>query len=190
MNRMSFVEILGIAVSLAMDAFAVSLGAGTHPSVRGPRPSFRLSFHFGLFQFLMPVLGWIVGLGAAWLIGTFAHWVAFALLAFVGGRMIYGAMTAGKDASRKDPSRGLTLIVLSVATSIDSLAVGLTFAMMGINIWYPSVVIGIVTGALCLFGVQLGTRLGARFGQRMEIIGGTMLLLIGVHFIWSELHGG
>ena len=185
MNRMSFFEILGIAVSLAMDAFAVSLGAGTHPSVRGPRPSFRLSFHFGLFQFLMPVLGWIVGLGAARLIGAFAPWVAFALLAFVGGRM-----TAGKDASRKDPSRGLTLIVLSIATSIDSLAVGLTFAMMGVNIWYPSVVIGIVTGALCIFGVQLGTRLGARFGQRMEIIGGTMLLLIGVHFIWSELHGG
>jgi putative Mn2+ efflux pump MntP len=187
---MSFFEILGIAVSLAMDAFAVSLGAGAHPSVRGLRPSFRLSFHFGLFQFLMPVLGWMAGIGAARLIGAFDHWVAFALLALLGGRMIYGGMTAREGTPGDDPSRGLTLIALSVATSIDALAVGVTLAMMGVNIWYPSVVIGIVTGALCIFGVQLGTRLGARFGQRMEIIGGTMLLLIGVHFIWSELHGG
>jgi putative Mn2+ efflux pump MntP len=186
---MNFFEILGIAVSLAMDSFAVSLGAGTHPSVRGLRPSFRLSFHFGLFQFLMPVLGWMAGLGAARLVGSFDHWLAFALLAAVGGRMVYGGIFTREGAPRNDPSRGLTLIALSIATSIDALAVGITLAMMGVNIWYPSIVIGVVTGGLCLFGVQLGTRLGSRFGQRMEIIGGSMLLLIGAHLIWIELCG-
>jgi putative Mn2+ efflux pump MntP len=183
---MSLIDILGIAVSLSMDAFAVSLGVSAHPSMRGFRPSFRLAFHFGLFQFLMPVIGWAVGRAIARHIGAFDHWIAFALLACVGGRMIQAGISTGNEAPRNDPSRGLTLFALSVATSIDALAIGLTLAMMRVNIWYPSVVIGVVTGTLSLVGVQLGKSLSARLGQRMEMIGGLVLILIGLHLLWSH----
>jgi manganese efflux pump family protein len=186
---MSFIDILGIAVSLAMDAFAVSLGAGTHPSMRGFRSLFRVSFHFGLFQFLMPLVGWAVGIAVAGLMGAFDHWVAFALLALVGGHMIQSGFSMGQEAPRNDPSRGMTLLALSIATSIDALAIGLTLAMMRVNIWYPSVVIGIVTGALSILGVLLGKRLSARLGQRTEIIGGAVLILIGLRLVYSHFRG-
>jgi putative Mn2+ efflux pump MntP len=125
---MSFVEILFMAVGLAMDAFAVSLAAGTHKEINGFRPTFRLSFHFGFFQFLMPVLGWALGTKLEGAIQAFDHWIAFGLLAFVGARMIHAGLTSPDDAPRSDPSRGLTLVGLCVATSIDALAVGLSLA--------------------------------------------------------------
>ena len=143
---MSFVEVLLIALGLAMDAFAVCLGAGTTRHINGPRPVFRLSFHFGLFQALMPVLGWLVGSTVQRWIAPFDHWIAFALLAFVGVRMIRSGLDANGEAHATDPSRGATLIMLSVATSIDALAVGLSLAVLSVGIIYPAIVIGIVAG--------------------------------------------
>jgi len=184
---MSLFEILAIAVGLAMDAFAVSLGAGATAYARGARARFRLWFHFGLFQALMPISGWLLGTSVAHSIAAIDHWVAFALLAIVGTRMLRGAMSDHDASFSSDPSRGLTLVMLSVATSIDALAVGLTLAMLNVGIWYASATIGIVTGLLSLLGIRLGNRLGSRFGKRMEAVGGLILLAIGVRILAQHL---
>lgn len=186
---MSFLEILAVAVGLSMDAFAVSLGAGATVHGRNGRARFRLSFHFGLFQGLMPIAGWLLGTSVARYIASLDHWIAFVLLAIVGGRMIYAALSPGEDKYDRDPSRGATLVMLSVATSVDALAVGLTLAMLDVEIWYASATIGLVTGLLSLLAIRLGNRLGARFGRRMEVVGGTILLCIGARILAQHLSG-
>lgn len=184
---MGLIEILFIAVGLAMDAFAVSLAAGTTGRASHPRAMFRLSFHFGLFQFLMPVAGWAMGMNIAVYIEAVDHWVAFGLLAFVGVRMIRAGLNPDERNRKGDPSRGLTLVTLCLATSIDALAVGLSLAMLKVDIWYPSAVVGVVTAGMSLAGIRLGRRLGTAFGKRMEIIGGVILLLIGFRILLSHL---
>jgi putative Mn2+ efflux pump MntP len=184
---MSFAEILLIAFGLAMDAFAVCLGAGTTQHIKGPRPIFRLAFHFGLFQALMPILGWLVGSTIIQWIAPVDHWIAFGLLAFVGVRMIRSGLRGEDESDAVDPSRGATLIILSVATSIDAFAVGLSLAVLGVGIVYPAIVIGLVAGGMSLLGIFLGGRLGKAFGKRMEVIGGLILIAIGVRVVISHL---
>jgi putative Mn2+ efflux pump MntP len=184
---MSLLSILLIAVGMAMDAFAVSLAIGTTRQANRPRPIFRLSFHFGLFQALMPVLGWSAGNAIAALIASFDHWIAFLLLAFVGGRLIRSGFNPNGEAYPGDPSRGGTLIMLCVATSIDALAIGLSLAMLGVDILYPSIVIGVVTAGLSLGGLRIGHRLGKQFGKRMEVLGGLLLIGIGLRVLISHL---
>ncbi len=173
-----------------MDAFAVSLAAGGSGLARGSRATFRLAFHFGLFQFLMPVIGWSIGAGVANRIDAFDHWLAFGLLSFVGIRMVREAVSGEERRYDRDPSRGWSLISLSVATSIDALAVGLSLAMLQVGIWYPSAVIGVVTAGLSFLGVRLGRRLGRALGSRMEIAGGVLLILIGLRILVFHLRGG
>ncbi len=185
---MSLIEILLLAVGLAMDAAAVSLVAGASGLAANRRGTFRLAFHFGLFQFLMPIAGWFVGSRLATLITHIDHWVALALLAFVGGRMIRSGLGPGLK-SPPDPSRGLTLITLSVATSIDALAIGLSLAFLHVGIWKPAAVIGVVTAALSLAALHLGARLGALAGRRMEVAGGVLLILIGARILLAHLRG-
>ncbi len=186
---MPFYELMLIAVSMAMDAVAVCLVAGSLGQADTPRPVFRLSFHFGLFQFLMPVLGWLAGRSVEPLIRNYDHWVAFGLLVFVGLHMIYEALH-GENAHRQDPSRGWTLVVLSVAVSIDALAVGLTLGVLGISVWYPAFIIGLVTGLLSLVALRVGRDFGSRLGARgyiaAEIVGGLVLLGIGVRILFSH----
>jgi putative Mn2+ efflux pump MntP len=184
---MSLWEILVVAAGLSMDAMAVSLAASASHRARGARATFRLAFHFGLFQCLMPIAGWLVGASVARYIGSLDHWIAFGLLAVVGGRMIHAA-TSGDDAKvAGDPSRGATLVVLSVATSIDALAVGLTLAVLGSGIWFASAVIGIVTAVLSCLAMLAGARIGQAFGRRMEIVGGAALIAIGARILWQHL---
>lgn len=180
---MNIFEVLLIAIGLAMDAFAVCLGVGTIQEASGPRRTFRLAWHFGLFQFLMPVLGWFAGKFILSYISPYDRWLAFGLLAFVGVRMIQSGRSPGNREMGGDPSRGWSLVLLSVATSIDALAVGLSLGLLGITIWYPAAVIGVVTGLICWFGVILGNRLGAKFGPRMEMIGGAMLIIMGLKIL-------
>ena len=186
---MTFLEILMIAVSLAMDATAVCLGVGTTSHATKLRSRLRLAYHFGLFQFLMPVIGWLAGTTIAPLIAAFDHWITFGLLLFVGGRMIVSGLNPEAEAYSRDPSRGATLVLLSLATSIDALAVGLSLALLKVNIWYPAAVVGIVTAGMSLLGLQLGNRLGQAFGKRMEIVGGALLVLIGLRILVSHLFG-
>jgi manganese efflux pump family protein len=186
---MTTFEILVIALGLAMDAFAVSLGARTHEKVRGWRAGFRLWFHFGLFQSLMTLAGWFTGAGLEKLIARWDHWLAFGLLALVGGKMIkegFAPANGEKDVQRADPSRGLKMVSLSVATSLDALAVGVTLGVLRVPIWYPGVLIGVVTALLSLLGLQIGQFLGNRFGRRMEMIGGVVLVLIAIRIVFQR----
>ncbi len=182
-------EVLLIAISMAMDAFAVCLVAGSLNQANGGRSAFRLSFHFGLFQFIMPVLGWVAGRTLEPLISNYDHWIALGLLAFVGVRMIVAALR-GEEAQPPDPSRGWTLVALSVAVSIDALAVGLSLGVLGLSVWYPAFIIGIVTGLLSLLGLRLGHRFGSRLGKPVEIVGGLVLIGIGIRIVLSHLMGG
>lgn len=185
---MSPIEILFVALGMAMDAFAVCLGAGARARTCGPRPTFRLAFHFGLFQFIMPVLGWLAGTTIVQYIEPYDHWIAFALLAFVGLRMLRsGANPNGEQQKKNDPSRGWTLILLSIAVSIDALAIGLSLALIGVSVWYPAIVIGVVTGLVSLVGLRLGNGLGKRFGKKMEIAGGMVLILIGARIVLAHM---
>jgi putative Mn2+ efflux pump MntP len=184
---MDFFEIFLIALSMAMDAFAVCLGAGTQERISGPRPTFRLAFHFGLFQFLMPVLGWFAGATIVHYIAAYDHWVAFGLLAFVGGRMVWSGFHPEEEKIKNDPSRGWTLVLLSIAVSIDALAVGLSLGIIGVTIWVPSVVIGVITGLVSWLGLRLGNKMGATFGKRMEIVGGVVLILLGIRILLAHL---
>jgi len=185
---MSFSSIFLIALSMAMDAFAVSLGSGVKIGP-GPRPVFRIAFHFGLFQALLPVVGWLFGNTIEPLVKGIDHWVAFSLLAFVGIRMIRSGLSKEEESFSRDPSRGWTMVMLSVAVSIDALAIGLSLAFLGVNIWTPALVIGLVTGVLSLIGLRVGNGVGKRFGKPVEVLGGLVLIGIGVRIVASHMIG-
>ncbi|MEN6557224.1 MAG: manganese efflux pump MntP family protein [Thermoguttaceae bacterium] len=178
--ELGWLAILGISVGLAMDAFAVSVAAGIALDAVTPRHVFRVGFHFGLFQFLMPILGWLAGSHLAAYISRYDHWVAFALLIYVGGKMLFEAMGEKKNGGGVDPTRGWSLLTLSVATSLDALAVGVSMAMLRVSVWLPSVVIGTVTATLSAVGVTFGGRIGTRWGRWAEVAGGLVLVAIGV----------
>ncbi len=183
---MSFLTITGIAVALAMDAFAVAIAAGVILKTVSFRQFFRLAWHFGLFQAMMPVLGWSVGLTFREGIEAFDHWVAFCLLAFVGGHMIQEAFQPRENRpDRKDPTRGATMVLLSVATSIDALAVGLGLAVLNVSVWLPAAVIGVVAGGFTVLGLSIGKKAGQVRGisRFAEVAGGVILLAIGFRIL-------
>ncbi len=187
---MPFWSIFLIAIGLAMDCFAVSLGVGTAGTANGLRPTFRLFFHFGVFQAGMTLLGWLAGRTIVSYVASVDHWVAFGLLLFVGVRMLRsGRQQEGEKPSLPDPSRGITLVMLSVATSIDALAVGLSLALLAVNVFWAALVIGLVSAILSLLGLLLGNQLGLRFGKSMEILGGIILIGIGLEVLFTHLFG-
>ncbi len=203
---MELITVLFIAVGVAMDVFAVSLGIGCAGQATTARAKFRLAFHFGLFQGGMTLLGYLLGSTIVDLIANFDHWVAFILLAFVGGRMIKEGLekvsmekaSMEKDSSAEeladkrrssDPSRGGTLVLLSIATSIDALAVGLSMAMIQAAVVAASLIIGLTSSGFSLIGLRWGCDLGERFGKRMEVIGGLILIGIGVRIVVTHLMG-
>ena len=141
---MPFLEILAIAVALAMDAFAVAIASGVALETVTARQTFRLSWHFGLFQALMPIVGWVGGFAVRDYFLRFGHWIAFALLLYIGGHMLWEGLRPADEDACQDPTMGSRLIMLSIATSIDALAVGLSLAMIGTSIWYPAAIIGLV----------------------------------------------
>ena len=179
------IEVFIIAIALAVDAFAVAVGAGVSLCQVNFRQTFRLAWHFGFFQAGMNVLGWAGGLTVRSLIENIDHWVAFCLLCFIGIRMIREALDDDDSKESTDPTRGKTLVLLSVATSIDSLAVGLSFSVLHISIWMPALVIGIVATALTAVGLHIGCIVGAasRLGKRAEIAGGIVLIAIGLNIL-------
>lgn len=181
------VDLLGIAVGLSMDAVAVSIGAGMTISPLTGRHVFRLAFHFGVFQSLMPILGWLAGQQIAGFFGGWDHWIAFALLGLVGAKMIRESFDKDQDRQRDDPSRGLLLLTLCIATSLDALAVGLSMALLGVSIWIPAAVIGLVTASLSALGILFGTRLGNRWGRAADALGGCVLVAIGTRILFDHL---
>ena len=186
---MDAITLLGLALALAMDAFAVALGTGAVLSRLTGRQLFRLSFHFGLFQSLMPVIGWLAGLTIMQWVEAWDHWIAFSLLAIIGGRMIYEAFSDKEKTDDRDPTKGLSLVLLSIATSIDALAVGFSLSVIGVSIWMPALVIGLVAGVLTVVGMLLGGRIGNRWGSRVETFGGLVLIAIGLKILIEHLSG-
>ena len=181
---MEFIEILLLGLGLAMDAFAVSVAATASGKIDNKRAVFRLSFHFGLFQFFMPVLGWFTGEYVERYIAAFDEWIAFTLLLTVGLRMIHGALVSRQAVSSGvDPSRGFNLVMLALATSIDALAVGFSLAIIQLDIWYPSVLIGVITAAMSLIGIRLGNIAGRKLGRYMAFAGGIILIGIGLKIL-------
>jgi len=187
---MSFSTIFLISLALAVDAFAVALAAGVAlPSVSF-RHAFRLAWHFGIFQGGMAFIGWAGGHAFQSMIESFDHWLAFSLLFLVGARMIHEACTDEADRREPvDPTRGISLVVLSTATSIDALAVGLSLAFLNIDILAPALIIGIVALVMTATGLYLGRiiRHSGRLGVGAEVIGGLVLIAIGVRILF--VHG-
>ncbi|RJO66299.1 MAG: manganese efflux pump, partial [Myxococcales bacterium] len=160
---MSFLAVFAIAIALGMDAFAVAIASGVALRKIHFRHTFRLAFHFGLFQALMPIAGWLCGRLLADLIQVWDHWIALGLLGFIGVRMILESLRGNtENVEVRDPTRGWSLVMLSVGTSIDALAVGLSFAFIGIAIWTPAAIIGLVCLAMTAVGLHLGAYVGAR----------------------------
>lgn len=187
---MTLLSTIVIAVALAMDAFAVSIGVGITLKKISYRQTFRLSWHFGLFQAFMPVVGWLLGVTVRQSIESFDHWVAFILLALVGGNMVRTALQpkSENESSKKDPTKGMTMVMLSIATSIDALAIGFSLSILKISIIFPVIVIGIVAGVFTIIGLHLGEKIGSypRLNTSMEIIGGAVLWLIGLHILYEH----
>ncbi|NNG00705.1 MAG: manganese efflux pump [Desulfobacteraceae bacterium] len=183
---MHLLNLYAIAVALAMDAFAVAIATGVTLKSVSMRQTFRLAWHFGLFQALMPVIGWSAGLSIRDAIAQFDHWIAFVLLAYVGGGMIRSAFKMEKDENeQKDPTKGMTMVMLSIATSIDALAVGFSLSIIHVSIWTPAVIIGVVAGVFTTAGIHLGKAISTtpRFSKYAEGFGGVVLLLIGLKIL-------
>jgi putative Mn2+ efflux pump MntP len=188
---MPLVLVLGLAVALAMDCFAVSMGLACGLRGLSMRQSVRMAVFFGAFQFAMPVVGWFAGERVVRLMGGLDHWIAFGLLAAIGGRMIYesSSLSDEEKACRSDQTRGAPLLVLSIATSIDALAVGLSLGVIKAGILYPAAVIGVVCFVMTIIGSRLGPFVGRVVGRRAELLGGLILIAIGVRILFEHLHG-
>ena len=186
---MNLYVIIIIALGLSMDSFAIALSAGMSGNIPNKWIALRMSVSFACFQGLLPVLGWYLGGEIEPMISSIDHWIAFGLLGIVGWRMIRSGLDRESESVANDPSRGPTLILLSVATSIDALAVGLSFGMLAVEILYPALIIGIVTFIISMTGAYLGHRLDSVFGKRMEILGGVILILIGFRILMSHITG-
>ncbi len=181
---MKFFEIALIALALGCDTFAVGMGVGVR--FCRPRQIFRLSFHFGLFQFIMPLLGWFLGQHLVGVASVWAPWIAFTLLFIIGLKMTFESFLR-KDTKEPvecaDPTRGFSLLMLSVATSLDALGVGFSIGILGSGLIFPAIWIGITAGAMTWVSMKLGNRLSGRFGRWMEVAGGIVLMAIAVKLV-------
>jgi putative Mn2+ efflux pump MntP len=184
---MSLITIFLLAVALGVDAFSVAIGIGAANHKKSWAPVWRLSLAFGLFQFAMPVAGWLAGSTVVELIAGFDHWIAFALLAFIGGKMIGEGLEKEIDEEKADQTRGWPLLLLSIATSIDALAVGFSFSLLKASILFPAVVIGIVCFCMTAVGMIFGKELAKLFGKKVEILGGVVLIAVGAKILLDHL---
>jgi putative Mn2+ efflux pump MntP len=184
---MDFLSLLLIALGLSMDAFAVSVTEGFSIHEKKFRGSLRIGLCFGIFQAAMPILGWMAGVTLIQWISAFDHWIAFGLLAFVGIRMIRESYSKNKKDVKGEKLGNLELLMLGIATSIDALAVGLSFAFLKVQIIWPSVFIGLVTFTLSFLGVFLGQKIGNHAQGHLERIGGIILIAIGLKILAEHL---
>jgi len=194
---MNFMGLLLIAIGLSMDAFAVAICIGLSMKKVTLKKSLIIGLYFGIFQAAMPIIGYIVASQFADMITSYDHWIAFVLLSFLGGKMVVGGIrkegntdhgikkcdgaTPEIDNNETEPAlKPAQMLPLAVATSIDALAVGVSFAFLRVNILYTASFIGIVTLILSMVGVKIGNVFGARFKSRAEVFGGVILILIGL----------
>ena len=184
---MAVIPIVLIALGLAMDAFAVSITTGLALKEAKVNDALRMAVSFGLFQTIMPALGWWIGTGLRDFISGIDHWIAFGLLLLVGCKMIYEAITAKPHKREMSSLNFYFILVLSIATSIDALAVGVSFALLGVSIILPIIVIGSITFLLSFFGFVAGSKFGRLLGKKVEIAGGIVLISIGIKILVDHL---
>ena len=185
---MSTITLVLIALGVSADAFAVAIGKGLQLRRFRVGDAMAVALTFGVFQAVMPLLGWWLGSRLRDYITQLDHWIAFGLLAVIGGKMIYEAVTGGDDeAATEGGTPWRELLVLGLATSIDALAVGISFAFLEVSIVPAVVLIGVVTFAVSLAGFAIGARAGSRFRGPAEIIGGAILILIGLRILLDHL---
>lgn len=182
---MSFIELFLIAVGLSMDAFAVSVCKGLSVKRLSPKHALLVGIYFGGFQFLMPVIGYLLGFRFEHIITNIDHWIAFVLLAFIGGNMIKESF--GKSEELNDDFSFKTMLMMAVATSIDALAVGITFAFLSVRILPSAGLIGITTFIISGAGIYIGNVFGAKYKSKAELAGGVILILIGVKILLEHL---
>ncbi|MBD7912928.1 MULTISPECIES: manganese efflux pump MntP family protein [Clostridium] len=188
---MSLISIILIGIGLSMDAFAVSITAGINTSNNEKRKiALKSGLFFGIFQGLMPLLGWAMGIKFSEYIEKVDHWIAFILLSVIGGKMLIEALRGGDEEENTGDSRDYTnkrFLILAIATSIDALAVGISFAFLNVNILSAIIIIAAITFVLCIVAVYLGKIIGDIFRTRAEVLGGIILILIGVKILLEHL---
>jgi len=172
-------EIFVIAFGLGLDAFSLAVAFGMCQKVCTLNTRFRLSLSFGLFQFFMPLVGFYAGLRVARFTESIDHWIVFFVLGFVGGKMIYEALSKEESETMVDISRGVPLLIASIATSIDALAVGFSFALLKDGILFQAVIIGVIASVMTFVGITLGHRVGRKYIAKPEVVGGIAIILIG-----------
>ncbi len=179
-------QIFLIAVSLALDAFSVSIVGGMKVRETKHLHALRVAAVFGIFQAVMPLIGWLIGESMKSFIVGIDHWIAFGLLGIIGINMIREALS-GEEHERKDLLDTKTLIFLAVATSIDALVVGITLSLIKIPFILSITIIGLVTFIICFLGFLFGEKLGAHFGKRVEVLGGLVLIAIGTKILLEHI---
>lgn len=184
---MELITIIVIAIGLAMDAFVVSIVSGSAYKQLHVKHALRMALFFGAFQAFMPLIGSLAGLGLKDYIADYDHWVAFALLAAVGGKMIYESFKIKSIEDNPDPSNVFVLLVLSIATSIDALAIGITLSLIISSVTLAVIIIGLITFALSYIGVLIGKKFGHFFENRIEALGGLVLIGIGIKILCEHL---
>jgi putative Mn2+ efflux pump MntP len=187
MSAADLLSVILIAFGLSADCFAVAVSIGASGRDFNWKLVVRVALAFGLFQMAMPLAGWLAGQTVVQFVSNYDHWIAFALLAFVGGRMIWEFIRGGEESEGVDVSRWGTLLTLAVATSIDALAVGLSFALLKINIFLASVIIGIVAFSVTAFSFWIGRKVSALIGRWAQLAGGIILIGIGLRIIIAHL---
>jgi len=180
---MSMITVLLIAIGLAMDALAVSITSGLTINDLRIRNALTIALFFGAFQAFMPLLGWLGGVSAREVITGIDHWIAFGLLCLIGCKMIYESTRLGSDDKETDPLDIHVLLILAIATSIDALAVGVSFAFLKMAIITPALIIGLITFSLSFLGVYVGNISGHFFENKIEVLGGLILIGIGVKIL-------
>ena len=184
---MSIIEIALIGVGLAMDAFAVSICKGLAMRRMNYKKAIIIAAFFGVFQALMPALGYVLGTTFANKIAAIDHWIAFILLALIGANMIKEALSSDDDECQDDSLRLGDLIMLSIATSIDALAVGITFAFFNVSLLLSVSMIGIITFIICVIGVKVGNVFGEKYKSKAELAGGLILIVMGAKILIVHL---
>lgn len=186
---MHFIEMVLIGFGLAVDASVVAFGTGSSGKIERHTEALRLALYFGFFQFAMPVLGWYMGTTLAPFVMNIDHWIAFTLLALIGLKMLIDSFYPSEEESAGSAGR-TRLLILAVATSIDALVVGFSLSFLKVDIWYPSIVFGVVTAILSSAGVYGGRYLSSSFGKRMEFFGGVILIVIGFRILYLHIFVG
>lgn len=184
---MELVSIFLIALGLSVDSFAASVCSGLAIKEIRFFQAVKIAFFLALFQGGMPVIGWFIGWEINELIKEFDHWIAFILLAGLGSKMIYESLTNHEEDSSFNPLKLSVLLGISVATSIDALVVGFSMALIDVFIWWPAVIIGIVTFIASMLGMLLGKKIGSQTSKRFEVLGGIVLILIGLRILIEHL---